>query len=121
MSDEDEFSKDEFSKKLADEVESLEGTLRAWQDTFTERGKFIDAQTEQIREGTQTSIALSNENQRLREIANDALEVLGECDTDNVHVEVWCIRHQEKWCDVPQIRARFDALSTEEPTNEEPE
>jgi hypothetical protein len=49
--------------------------------------------------------ALEQENARLRQVLSDALEVLGPCDTGNPHVEVWCIRHQQRRCDVPLLRA----------------
>lgn len=52
---------------------------------------------------------------RLKEaeaVAQDALDILGPCDDDNAHVEVWCINHQEKRCDVPDLRRRLAALST---------
>lgn len=55
--------------------------------------------------------ALRSRVEELREVAHDALEILGPCDTDNPHVEVWCINHQQKRCDVPALLERFAALA----------
>lgn len=106
--------------KTWEAIESLVASLQAELTELREERDEAIRQRNEIRAKQPKLAELRAERDRLREaldIANDALGVLGECDTDNVHVEVWCINHQEKRCQVPEIRARFAALAT--PTEDE--